>query len=194
MMNFIVPEDGSLESQELQYLRTKKGGNVLITMNFYKDRYRVITVVLNSTNVAAAITGNVASFTGQTGDSIKVTIDSIVYDDISLAACTSIANVASAINAAVGATVATVSGGGYLVITSPTATDDSNATIADGTSTVQTVVGDLFSVAGNRTADGHYGDLSVAQSLYLEIEFQPNASSRVYKTADAVLEVTDSVE
>jgi len=237
MLNFILPEDGSLEAQEMQYLRVKRGSNLALEMRFYKDRFKIypwnlenpvqfnvrgkklkdlhqyvfnkdkdsldialtdadvgiVTVVLNSTDEAASITGDNSDFTGGAGDLIKITLDSIVYDNINLATCVSIEDVADAINAAVGEYIATVSIGGFLVLTSNISNDNSNITIADGSKAIQTVVGELFDTA-TRTDTGRYGDLSIAQSLYLEVEFQPNASDRVYKTADAIIDVTKSVE
>jgi len=152
----------------------------------------ILKLILNSTDIAAVITGDKTTFAGQAGDKIKVMIDSIEYDDIDISACVTIANVVSAINSAVGSTVASVSTD-FLRITSPTSGDDSNVTIADGTNTTQTVIAELFSVAGNRTDEGAYGDLSVAQSLYFEVAFTPNASTRVYKTPDCMVDVIEDV-
>jgi hypothetical protein len=233
----IVPEDGSLDSQELQYMKIKKGDNVQLSLQFYKDIFHIypwnlaspvqfnlrakklkelttyvfskdkastdidlasaatglIKTVLNSTDTAGIITGDVATFTGIAGDKIKVTIDDIVYDDINISAAVSIDTVVTAINTAVGSVVASKAATtGFLKITSPTTGDSSNVTIANGTNTTQTVVGDLFATAA-RTASGHYGDLSIAQSLYVEVEFQPNASSRIYKTVDILIDVVDSL-
>ncbi len=101
----------------------------------------------------ARIVGNVATFTGIAGDKLKVSIDGTNYDDIDISASTTIALVVAAINSAAGATVASESDDGYLVITSTTTGSSSSVTIADGTSTGQTVVGDLFSTAAERTQD-----------------------------------------
>ena len=153
----------------------------------------LIKLILNSTDIAAVIAGDKTSFTGQAGDKIKVTIDSVVYDNIDISASTSIDNVVTAINSAVGAVVASKSSS-CLRITSSTTGSSSNATIADGTGTTQTVIAELFSIVANRTATGVWGDLSIAQTLYMEIEFQPSASSRIYKTLDAIIDVVNSVE
>lgn len=99
----------------------------------------------------ARIVGDVATFTGIANDKIKVIVDGTTYDNISIATCTTIALVVAAINTAVGSTVASASDDGYLVITSATTGATSAVTIADGTTTAQTVVGDLFSVAAERT-------------------------------------------
>ena len=241
-MNLIVPEDGSLEQQELQYLKGKMGSNILLSMYFYKDRFHAypwnlanpvqfnvraktlkslnayvfnknkassdiiltnasagrVDMVLNSTDVTAFIHGDQATFTGTPGDKIKVTIDDIEYDDIDVSACASLADVAAAINTAVGRIVASVAGYYFsttaLGITSLTSGDESNVTIEDGHSTGNTCVGRLFSVAGDRTVSGSWGNLSIAQTLYVEVEFQPNASSRIYKTGDIIFDVVETVE
>lgn len=99
----------------------------------------------------AMIVGNVATFTGIANDKIKVTIDGTDYDDISIATATTIALVATAINTAVGSTVARANAEGYLEIESPTSGSSSAVTIADGTATGQTVVADLFSTSAERT-------------------------------------------
>lgn len=103
----------------------------------------------------AVIVGDTATFTGIAGDKIKVTIDGTAYDDIAINACTDIGDVVAAINLAVGSDVASEDEyGGYLQIESPTSGSSSSVTVADGGTTVQTVVGDLFSVSAERTASG----------------------------------------
>lgn len=99
----------------------------------------------------AHIVGDVASFTGVAGDTVDVTIDGTAYADVAIAACTTIALVVAAINAAVGSTVASEDDNGYLMITSPTTGSSSSVTIADGTSTVATCIARLFSVEDERT-------------------------------------------
>jgi hypothetical protein len=101
----------------------------------------------------ARIVGNVASFTGIANDKLKVSVDGTDYDNIDVSGDTSIADVVSSINTAVGSTVASESDDGYLVITSLTTGTASSVTIADGSGSGQTVVGDLFSTAAERTQD-----------------------------------------
>ena len=102
----------------------------------------------------AVIVGNVTTFTGIANDKINVTIDSTEYADIDISASTSIADVVTAINTATGGTEASEDVNGYLQILSTTAGATSNCTIANGTTTGQTVVGDLFSTAAERTSTG----------------------------------------
>jgi hypothetical protein len=103
----------------------------------------------------AVIVGDTDEFTGIVGDTINVTIDSTAYADIDISACTDIDDVVTAINTAVGSTVASNNAtSGTLQITSLTSGSSSNVTIADGTTTAQTVVGDLFSESDDRTASG----------------------------------------
>lgn len=100
----------------------------------------------------AVIVGNVATFTGTANDKIKVSVDGTDYDDIDVSSCTSIATVVTAINTAVGATVASADANTYLQIISQTTGSTSTVTIADGTNTGQTVIAELFSTAAERTA------------------------------------------
>jgi hypothetical protein len=87
---------------------------------------------------AAQAVGNQTTYTYTTGDTIKVTIDAVITDNISLSSCSTIAQVASTINSACGGTYATVgvfpNPVGVLVITSGTVGLASIVTIADGTS------------------------------------------------------------
>lgn len=234
---FIVPEDGSLEAQEQNYLRVKKSENIQLTLEFFKDRFRVypwdlsnagvlnffakklktdttyviqkdknspdwdktdadsgiLGINLNLSDVAARIVGDHNTFTGIAGDKIKVIVDSAVYDDIDVSACNTIAQVVTAINTAVGSVVASVDADGDLVITSPTTGTVSNITIADGTTTAHTCIDRLFH-ATPKTDVGRAGDLASAGSLYCEVEFQPNGSTRSYRTGDLVLDVVEDVE
>lgn len=152
----------------------------------------ILKLVLNSTDVGASIVGDQASFAGTTGDVLKVTIDDIEYDNIDVSLCSTIAAVAAAINTAVGTLVASVDGSGYLVITSPSIGDPANVAIDNGTDAARDTVALLFATA-LRTDTGYYGDLSIAQSLYFEVDFQPNASVRSYKTSDCILDVQENV-
>lgn len=94
----------------------------------------------------AQINGDSATFTGTADDKIKVTIDATDYDDINIGASTSIAEVVTAINTATSGTQASVDSDGYLQIVG-----EVGVTIADGSTTAQTVVADLFSTAASRT-------------------------------------------
>ena len=161
MITLIVPEDGSIAEQEMQFLKIKKGSNTKLTLNFYKDIFRTyawnlaspvlfnvfgkrlktddtyvvskdkdstdldftnaangsIGLTLNSTDTHAVITGDKDVFTGQEGDKLKVIVDSITYDNIDISDCTSIDDVVSAINTAVGVVVASKFDDDYLRIT-----------------------------------------------------------------------------
>lgn len=94
----------------------------------------------------AWITGNRSTFTGTLNDKIKVIIDNDTYDNINIGTCTDIAGVVTAINTATGGTEASVDSDGYLQIKGA-----NHVEIADGSTTAQTVVADLFSVSGDRT-------------------------------------------
>jgi hypothetical protein len=95
----------------------------------------------------AHIVGDATTFTPVALDSITVTIDGTGYT-VLMAGCTTITLVASAINVAVGSTVASVDDNGYLMITSPTTGTTSSVTIANLVGTPATR---LFSVAAERT-------------------------------------------
>jgi hypothetical protein len=102
----------------------------------------------------ARIVGDATTFTGIADDKLKVTIDGTAYDNISIATATSIANVVTAINAAVLTTVASVDSNGCLVIASTKTDGSGSVVIADGSTTAQTVVGDLFSQSRDRSVEG----------------------------------------
>ena len=99
----------------------------------------------------ARIVGDASTFTGVAGDTLNVTMDGTAYSAISVAASTTIALVVSAINTAVGSTVASASVDGYLVITSLTSGASSSVTIANNAGTPVTR---LFTVAADRTQSG----------------------------------------
>ena len=99
----------------------------------------------------AVIVGDLTTFTGQANDTIDVHIDGTDYDDIDIASATTIALVVTAINSATSGTQASTDANGYLQILSDTTGSTSVVTIADGTSTGQTVIAELFSVAAERT-------------------------------------------
>jgi len=94
----------------------------------------------------AQINGDQDAFTGQAGDTILVTIDGSEYDNIDISACADIADVAEAINTATGNGEASVDDDGYLQIRGVY-----GVSIADGSSTAQTVIAELFSVEAERT-------------------------------------------
>lgn len=87
---------------------------------------------------AAALAGDQTTYSFTTGDAIKVTIDTQIYDNISLSGASSIAGVAALINTAVGSTVASVgafpNAVGVLVITSGSVGTSSVVSISDSTS------------------------------------------------------------
>jgi hypothetical protein len=104
----------------------------------------------------AKLIGDQTTYTYTTADKIKVTIDGTIYDDISLAACSSISDVVTAINTAVGSTVASIGAYpdpvGVLVISGILVGTASTAIIADGTSMtsavpVKTCIAKLFFTA-----------------------------------------------
>ncbi len=99
----------------------------------------------------AVIVGDKTTFTGQTNDTIDVHIDGTDYADIDISTATTIALVVIAINAATSGSQASADANGYLQILSDTTGSTSVVTIADGTSTGQTVIAELFSVAAERT-------------------------------------------
>lgn len=99
----------------------------------------------------ARIVGDAATFTGVALDTLTVTIDGTAYAAIDVSACTTIALVVTAINTAVGSTVAYSSDDGYLEIISPTSGASSSVTIASGAGTPAER---LFTVSGDRTQSG----------------------------------------
>jgi len=100
----------------------------------------------------ALIVGDKSTFTGTANDKIKVSIDGTDTDDIDISGDASISDVVASINTAVGSTVAFVDDNTRLMIVSLVTGSTSTVTIADGTTTGQTVVAELFSVALDRTA------------------------------------------
>jgi len=101
----------------------------------------------------ASIIGDTATYTGVAGDKLNVTIDGTLYT-VAIATPTTIALVASAINTAVGSTVATVSADTFLQITSTTTGATSSVTVADGTAGNTGEVARLFSNSDSRTDTG----------------------------------------
>lgn len=112
----------------------------------------------------ARIVGDTATFTGVAGDLIDVWIDGTEYANINVAASTSIADVVTAINAAVGSTVASESDDSYLVITSPTS-GSTSAVIIEDDAGASGAVDRLFSVSAERTQNSIY-DVDEVVKLY----------------------------
>jgi len=130
----------------------------------------------------AVIVGDLTTFTGQAGDTIDVHIDGTDYDDIDIAACTTIALVVIAINAITGGSEASTDDNGYLQILSGTTGSTSIVTIADGTSTGQTVIAELFSVAAERT-----------QSAITDVDEIYRLTERVNQTAIDMIDYFDLI-
>ena len=112
----------------------------------------------------ASIIGDATTWTGVAGDLLKVTIDGTTTDTINVAAATTVALVATAINAATGGTNASATSDGYLKIVSGTTGSTSSVTIADGTGGNAGEAARLFSVAASRT-DTAIADLDQPISL-----------------------------
>ena len=109
---------------------------------------------------AGYLVGDQTTYAYTTGDAISVTVDSVTTDNISLSGCSTISQVASAINTACGGTYATVGAypnpTGVLVITSPTVGTSSIIKIDDSTSMktaspVKTCIKKLFFTATTST-------------------------------------------
>jgi hypothetical protein len=103
---------------------------------------------------SAQVIGNQTTYSYTTGDALKVTIDTVLTDNISLAGCSTISQVARAINTACGGAYATVgvypNPVGVLIITSATVGTSSIVTVTDATSMAslnpaRTIVNNLFS-------------------------------------------------
>lgn len=134
-----------------------------IAMCYYGDRVWTLKNNLSSFSDAfpptyyptpAVITGDQSSFTGTLNDKVAVTIDGTLYDNIVIGTAMSIADVIALINDVVPNNVASASVAGYLMITSSTIGTSSNVTIADGSSTAQTVIAKLF-FASSKTTNGY---------------------------------------
>lgn len=106
----------------------------------------------------AKLTGDQTTFTPTTGDTIKVTVDGVIYDSIDLSSCTSIQDVADAINAIVGSDVASVGTypdpEGVLIITSTSVGTSSNLTIDDSEYTTDSCI-DKLCASTTRTTAGY---------------------------------------
>ena len=167
------------------------------------DSYILTQNATHFTNATPVITGDTDSFTGQINDTIKVTINSVDYDNIDISACTSISDVVSAINTDVGWTCASETDDGYLKITGHIG--NSNVIIADGSATGQTVVGELFSDADNRwdkatDLGGSYGAFIYARNAYGGDLLQSTSDVEVYEYntlkvyCDGTLKLTTTVD
>lgn len=130
MITYIVPEDGSLEAQEMLYLNVKKSENIQLTMQFYKDKFHVYTWNLLNPVVLSFYAKSLKNQTTYKIEKLKSSSD---WDTSS------------------GAT-------GLLLLTL-------NAL-----------------------------DLGTVGSYYCEVVFQPNGSSRIYRTVDMLLDITEDVQ
>ena len=105
-------------------------------MGLYEDISKQITfkTVYNQPYkdlLNAQIVGNTTSFTAVAGDTISIAIDGAATVPVILTGAASISDVVGMINGTVGLTnVASVSGLGYLVVTSPTSISTSRVTIS----------------------------------------------------------------
>lgn len=130
-------------------------GRVFLDTQFYSEVTALIesSGYLSTTNDAvyassyATICSTASSFTGTAGDMLKLTMNGIVWDDITIGACTSLTDVAASLNTATGRSCAATLDG-YLVITGPCG--GRNIIIANGTSTSQAVVHDIFATLTDR--------------------------------------------
>lgn len=130
-------------------------GRVFIDTQFYNDVINAMSDAgyisgLNDDYYAssyATISSTTDSFTGSAGDMLKLTLNGVVWDDITVGSCTDIDDVVASLNSATGRTVAE-NVDGYLVIKGPVG--GRNVIIADGTSTAQAVVVDLFATLEDR--------------------------------------------
>lgn len=116
-----------------------------------------------------SIKGDTTTFTGATGDKLKVTINGVVYDNIDVATATSIATVVARISSATtnyynltGYVVASISGGN-LLLTARCNDAAGDITIADGTATINPCVQKLFNTAP-RTASTSSGAYELTEN------------------------------
>lgn len=147
--------DTSLDSMIYKAMNyaVRKVRNWMIQYGIYEDTtttasFKTIAEQAYIDITKAHIVGNASTFTGTAGDTVTVTIDGTAYAGISLAACTTIATVVTAINTGVGSTVASADENGYLMITSLTTGSSSSVTIAD---TAGTATDSLFEDDADKT-------------------------------------------
>lgn len=116
-----------------------------------------------------SITGDTTTFTGATGDKIKIIINGVVYDNIDVSTATNISGVISRISSATmsyynktGYVVASTSSG-YLKLTAICNDANGDITIADGTLTTNPCVQKLFNLA-TRTASTSSGAYELTEN------------------------------
>ncbi len=103
------------------------------------------------------ITGDTTTYSPTAGDKIAVTINGVLYDNIDISGCSSIATVVTAINSAttayynVSGYVVASSYGGNLRLTVRCEDESGDVTIADGSGTSSSCIAKLFNTA-TRTA------------------------------------------
>lgn len=130
-------------------------GRVFLDTQFYSDVLALIESAgyLSTQNDSvyassyATLTSTANSFTGTAGDKLKLTMNGIVWDDITIGSCTSTTDVVASLNLATGRSCAATLDG-YIVITGPCG--GRNVIIANGTSTSQSVVENLFATLEDR--------------------------------------------
>lgn len=147
--------DSSLDALVLKAINyaVRRARNWMLQFGIYEDTtanssFKTIAQQSYVDITKAHIVGNTDEFTGTAGDTVTVTIDGTAYAGISLAAATTIALVVTAINTAVGSTVASEDENGYLMITSLTTGSSSAVTIAD---TAGTATDSLFEADADKT-------------------------------------------
>lgn len=122
---------------------------------------------------SAVAIGNQTTYSYTTGDAVKITIDSIIYDNISLAGASSIANLCTILNSALGGSYCTVGAYpnpvGVLVITSSTVGTSSIVSITDATSMAsltppRTIVNNLF--ASDPTTVNGYAPFDLVANVF----------------------------
>ena len=151
----------------------------------------------------AHIVGNAATFTGVAGDTVTVTVDGTATAGIDLSAATTIALVVTAINTAVGSTVASEDENGYLMITSLVAGTTSAVTIAD---TAGTATARLFSATADKTQSAITDLLDIIKVVdrtndrtleYIPyqrlVEYYPDPDSNMTTTPDFVSRMADYI-
>lgn len=95
----------------------------------------------------ATLCSTTDTFVGEAGDTLKLTLNGMVWDDITVGSCADMDDVVASLNEATGRTVAEEVDG-YLVLTGPVG--GRNIIIEDGSSTAQPVVADLFATLDDR--------------------------------------------
>ena len=169
--NYFMDFEGGRDASRIFDVSSNSGNNLALSNYWYDSDSStlgtasgylsgdVTSYEILSPGWTPVISSDVTTFTGTLDDKIKVTIDGTVYDDINIGSATTISEVATAINSAIGSNNynAMVGINGYLEISGESKGSNSSVTIADGSTTAQPVVSKLFSVAGDRTKTGTDG-------------------------------------